>query len=241
MEQVYIISHDGKPIGITEEPEAMGGLSWFHSNCMAYSMDHALTHEGYSIEAAEPDCSDVSALLSAIAERIGLRAEFAFVPFSQSKNSKMESGLGEPWKSLNWSVKLSKGAAKMETHYGQGVAYCPAHGAKRWEGNRHVEARAIEIEIETGKHASSMFGGEPRASAKAIDPPSIGDVLHSLALDSNVLESGGFEDWAAELGYSTDSRKAEAIYRECVDQSLALQRMLGLRALSEIRLAARFN
>lgn len=38
-----------------------------------------------------------------------------------------------------------------------------------------------------------------------------------------------FEDWADDLGYNTDSRKAEAIFRACVDSTMTLRTMLGER------------
>lgn len=50
----------------------------------------------------------------------------------------------------------------------------------------------------------------------------------SLALDSQGLESSrGFEDWAAEYGFDTDSRKAEKLYKACLDVSEKLKRFLG--------------
>lgn len=46
--------------------------------------------------------------------------------------------------------------------------------------------------------------------------PSLEDVLHSLLSDGEAFfNAQSFEDWASEYGYETDSRKAEAIYREC--------------------------
>lgn len=65
--------------------------------------------------------------------------------------------------------------------------------------------------------------------------PEAAGVLYCLASDAGgVQNSRGFEDWAADLGYDADSRKAEAIYRACCDMALALQRWLGLEKYAQL-------
>lgn len=260
-DSVYIITHDGKPVGITRESEQMGGLSWFHDNCRAYSMEHALKHEGYTIEQREPDCREVADIMEGIAGRLGIVAEFEFVPFSRSRNAKPDSGFGDgkPWKSLNWIVRLKRTASSrepfLETDYGQGVAYAPASSAKpRGVGTGDASSRyfaglrerAIDAEIETGRvheFGDSMMMSRDgiRDTRKPVPEPRLGDVLQSLASDSRVLDEGGFEQWAESLGYDTDSRKAESIYRACTDIAAKLQSNLGRRALEELQLAGEFN
>jgi hypothetical protein len=54
------------------------------------------------------------------------------------------------------------------------------------------------------------------------------DVLNALASDSSMVENAGsFEGWANELGYDTDSRKAEKIYKVCIKQAEKLKSFLG--------------
>lgn len=60
-------------------------------------------------------------------------------------------------------------------------------------------------------------------------------VLYSLTMDSSVLDAGGFENWAAEYGYDTDSRNAESIYRECLDIALKLRGAIGDAGLSALQ------
>jgi len=58
--------------------------------------------------------------------------------------------------------------------------------------------------------------------------PSAEDVLDCLASESSYVENAqGFEDWASELGYDTDSRKAERTYNICCTQAGKLKRFLG--------------
>lgn len=57
--------------------------------------------------------------------------------------------------------------------------------------------------------------------------PPASDVLQSLHCDVSSADET-FESWAAEFGYDEDSRKAEAIWRQCQDEARALRRFLGL-------------
>jgi hypothetical protein len=53
---------------------------------------------------------------------------------------------------------------------------------------------------------------------------------------TSVLDSGSFEEWAADYGFDTDSRKAETTYRACLDIALKLRNGIGedgLRKLQE--------
>lgn len=237
-EQLYVISRDGKPVGIVRDNPATGPLSWFHREHSG-SMDNALQYEGYSVAEGEPDCNDVAAILEGIAERVGLTAEFEFVPFSRSRNAKPQTGEKTPWKGLNWNVTLKRsGRAILTTDYGQGVAYAPAYS--RFPQRTREAEEAIDIEIETGREASRIGGGL-HASTRKIKPPRLGDVLQSLASDARVLDQGTFEDWASSLGYDTDSRSAEAIWQACVNIATALRAALGARTLEELQLAAEFN
>lgn len=237
------ICRDAKRIGFVDDNDeaGLGVLGWFHANVHSSSMAHALEHEGYSVEPVDAvDCQTVEADLGGLAERLGLSADFTFVPFSASRNAKAAPGADRPWQSLNWKCTLKRfGRPFLTTDYGQGVAHCPAE-KRKWPIAAD-KARAVAAEIETGREAlPGMFGGTPRAG-KPIAPPSIGAILSSLAMDSSVLDSGGFEAWASEYGYSTDSRSAESTYRACLENALALQGAIGGRALSELRALASYN
>ena len=58
--------------------------------------------------------------------------------------------------------------------------------------------------------------------------PTAADVLNCLASDSSSVENArSFEDWASDLGYDTDSRKAEKIFKVCEKQAERLKKFLG--------------
>ncbi len=59
-------------------------------------------------------------------------------------------------------------------------------------------------------------------------PPTAHDLLDCLAADAGTVADGqSFEDWAADLGYDTDSRRAERTYRAVVDQTARLRAFLS--------------
>lgn len=66
------------------------------------------------------------------------------------------------------------------------------------------------------------------------DPES---VIYCLVMDSSVLDCGGFEYWADDYGYDTDSRKAETIYRERLDLALKLRAGIGEEGLRKLQVA----
>lgn len=244
---IILIKRDDSVIGFADPHSAIGALEWFAPNVHAYSMDHAIRHEGYSAETVdEIDCGEVSGYLEMIAKRIGLESSFAFVPLSQSRHAKPGAD-GKIWQSLNWRVTLKRSTgskASLVVDYAQGSGNAPASKMKApTPYDRRIREDAIAIECETGNVARKAWGGQDSviASAKAIPAPRLGDVLHSLLLDSDVLDSNGFEDWASDLGYDTDSRAAEKTYRECMEQSQKFRAIVGTHVLSEMRLVSQFN
>lgn len=65
--------------------------------------------------------------------------------------------------------------------------------------------------------------------------PDLASVLDCLASDCATFENArSFEEWAPELGYDPDSRKAERIYRAIGEQYRGLETLLGRDALQEL-------
>ena len=57
--------------------------------------------------------------------------------------------------------------------------------------------------------------------------PKVAGVLDCLSSDSASVDQGDFEGWCSDLGYETDSRKAERIYKACEHQAKRLRNFLG--------------
>ena len=66
------------------------------------------------------------------------------------------------------------------------------------------------------------------------DPPSAEDILACLRMDVQGADAGSFEEWAQELGYDEDFRKAEKIYRAVRDQTAQLRNFLGEDLFNEL-------
>ncbi len=70
---------------------------------------------------------------------------------------------------------------------------------------------AYRIRIWNGAKALTVPWQQGLAYTK---DPELADVLEGLCSDASAGEMD-FEDFCAEFGYDTDSRKAEAIWKEC--------------------------
>lgn len=65
--------------------------------------------------------------------------------------------------------------------------------------------------------------------------PVSADVLNSLALHASAAENArDFDDWCADFGFDTDSRKAWRTYRQCIQLARRLERFLGPTAYAEL-------
>jgi len=158
----------------------------------------------------------------------GVSYNAVFVPQSQSRNK------DETRPSLNWRVTIAKDNVRLETDYMQGCAYLPhySHAFAKFP----VYEAAVREACETGKSriipAKSAYdaaqGDRAVPIVREIPAPEFVDVLYSLVSDASVIDFPGFEEWAREYGYDTDSRKAEQMYRECLDTALKLRAIVDL-------------
>jgi hypothetical protein len=170
--------------------------------------------------------SDVVAILE-------LTVDSTFIPWSESRNAK------EDRPSLNWHVTIKhKGREILSTDYSAGYGHCPASKASvKAMGNQNSVMRDAHIrwECEHGyESAPSSNLNTIYCRGKPLTPKPL-DVLSSLVLDAAALDCRDFEEWASDLGYDTDSRKAEAIYRACLDIGLKMRAALGDANLQNLR------
>lgn len=170
--------------------------------------------------------------LAAIISELGLTISATFVPWSKSRSFKAGAKLTE--RSLNWRIVVQRnGRDVMTTDYTAGIAHCPSYQAPPFGRGFSIDhAHAIEIETETGR--SQM----PTRGTRAHILPDTLDVIASLALEASAIDARDFEEWASDFGYDTDSRKAEGIYRACLDTALKLRAALGEGDLQRLRAAA---
>ena len=173
--------------------------------------------------------------IAAILEDLKLTVDAQFIPFSQSRNK------AEKHPSLNWIVTVKRdGRDVLSTDYMSGMGHCPAYNRKvptAWgRPARMWQPMACAAECENG-HDLGIFTswrGFRHEKSKPILPDAV-DVFYSLVADAGVLDAGGFEEWAAEYGYDTDSRDAEAIYRACLEIALKLRSAIGAAGLEKLQ------
>lgn len=177
-------------------------------------------------------------ILAAAAE-LGLTMSAEFVPLSKSRNAnETMPDSKRKRRSLNWKVTIKRnGVAFLLTDYSAGEAHCPAYKLST-KGARGVSPsdkyRTIARECEEGKAMTIRPWGEHGGAAIM---PDFADVLYSLSMDSDVLDAGGFEGWALELGYDIDSRKAEETYKACLEIALKMRSAIGDAGLIVLRTA----
>lgn len=168
--------------------------------------------------------------IEAVAAELGITMTTVFVPWSQSRNK------GEKQPSLNWEVTLHRkvgpgdgGVTVLTTDYSAGYGHCPSYKPRA----TIFSDKAVRFEC---KHGHAALGDNDCCftAGKAI-LPEFADVLHSLASEAEVLDRSSFEEWASELGYDTDSRKAEGVYRACLEIALKLRNALGEDGLKKLQ------
>lgn len=180
-------------------------------------------------ESAERDAR-IDALLS----ELGLTMTAVFVPFSQAEKWETEKGK-PPQETITHRCDIFRDRNASPANriwsgeFHQGIGCLPA-----WmhTGRRTLDMNeAIKQAIETGKYpaARGMW------SSKKVAPPALRDVMHSILMDASAIDEGSFEEWAPNLGYDPDSRKAEAIYRACLETALKLRAALGDANLARLR------
>jgi hypothetical protein len=73
-------------------------------------------------------------------------------------------------------------------------------------------------------------GDRPVRTIMASDngPPEVADVVDAVAAEAAVLEeTGSFEEWALQMGFDSDSRHGERVYRTVRRQARLLRALLG--------------
>jgi len=182
----------------------------------------------------------------------GLTFTFKFLPQSIAEKQRNGiKGLG-----LHWVLTIKREGRKQDAppwfNYWQGVGHIPHYQeGERKFGKFKAWRDYLADACETGEYLPSNrmeLSGDrkqiltvqedlmlrSRAYRKAVPVPTVGCVLSCLVLDSYVLGMG-FEEWAEEYGYDPESRKAEATFNECLEQTNRLIKAVGLDGLRKMQ------
>jgi hypothetical protein len=109
---------------------------------------------------------------------------------------------------------------------GHGITAAATYVGTEADGGVYFDVWAVKLTMEgTDRTMATMFHMGIGHNGMA---PTVVDVLSSFTADAAGIENaGGFEEWADEYGYDTDSRKAEDTYNATRRQTDQLAEFLG--------------
>lgn len=141
-----------------------------------------------------------------------------FVPQRLSRNA------SEKTRTLNWKITFAYepnvSPAAIILDYQQGIGHAP--NPEKLKQNTIAKVEMEDVASETGRVGHTRLIG-----------PAAADVLYSVCLDSTENYSC-FEQWAADIGFDTDSRKAEQIYNDCKIQTARAVKLFGSALFAEL-------
>lgn len=115
--------------------------------------------------------------------------------------------------SHTFAVKLDRNGQSFETEYTAGCAH-----------RHYASHRSGPIEFDY----NGLITVDELAERKRTIPnhPTLADVVNCIVSDAQAVADGqSFEDFAADMGWDEDSRKAEKCYHGCRDAYFALVRL----------------
>jgi len=201
-------------------------------------MGHECIHCGHGLEVqgdkevcVNPDCSFLQGepeeiKVEEFIKSIGLTMECQYIGIKTEKDKGPE---GKPVEHTmdEWSCTLSRDKQSMTIPFKQGLAHrkTTSRSIIKAFGYGHgltsKQVKQYERESYKMKPEKWIAMSEPVA-------PELDNVLDCLRSDSECWEnSRNFEDFCSELGYDTDSRKAESIYKACGEIAKELKFLLG--------------
>jgi hypothetical protein len=125
----------------------------------------------------------------------------------------------KPWPHFAWNCTLTyEGRTLDVSNYRAGLAHC----TRRYSvGGWPRKGEVPETPSNPGHGGGSDWMLKPT-------PPSAFDVLYCVVMDAQCYENArDLEDFCADMGYDPDSRKAEAMYKACDEESKRLRQWLG--------------
>jgi len=153
-----------------------------------------------------------------------LEYKAVFIPQSKSRNKDATIP------TLNWRICLSNPPRRVttfETDYQQGIGHIPKCQQTHSPKAKTVNLAQYERQVaESGKY-SEKIQMNSLSLWLPLPKPNLVDVLSCLVLECDTLNYPGFEDWAMEFGYDSDSRKTKHLYQKCLDVALRFKYFVG--------------
>lgn len=139
--------------------------------------------------------------------------------FKEIRRRSLENKIDKQWPAAHFEVTLVIKGRTWVTEYSMG-------------GGHFKRCRTLAGEIKPTKDVRAERIDHPIVAAG--EGPTLADVFYSLMSDG---DSGNetFEDFCLNCGYDTDSRTAEAMWRECVNTSIKLRGSFSANELETLR------
>lgn len=152
--------------------------------------------------------------------------------------TKMDHSEGA-WNALKYVVTIFyKQRLITTTNYSMGVGHIPGYSLIGFRGRGMTIHEESMVNTILAKGAGEIISVAKQTQLSLVVKPirpKLVDVMYSLLSDGSAIDHADFESWAQEYGYDTDSRKAEATYRLCLDIGLKFRAVLGEAKLAEMR------
>lgn len=148
------------------------------------------------------------------------------------------------WPHISYSIRLLfKGKPVLSTEYKLGVGHVRIKKARpdgimqpwterertllyTWQSHPHTSFQDKQLQADVAA----------KLAIQQKVAPQLDDVLRSLLMDGEAFfNAQSFEGWADDFGYDKDSRKAEAIYRECDNTGRKLAAAIPADVLAKAR------
>jgi len=145
---------------------------------------------------------------------------------------------GEKHPQLHWNIELSTpGRKPFSIPYSEGIAHVKGYLPHKTHGRTmhdQEQEEKFRLTCETGKlykYFSSRGFDFPIGTQP---PPSIHDVFYCLCSDSDCMDDT-FSGWASNLGYDSDSIKAQKIYQQCIEQTIQVKALFTCAQWERLR------
>jgi hypothetical protein len=136
------------------------------------------------------------------------------------------------WAHDRWEITISYEGRSLSTEYKTGLGH---RALARGTNKTFKGLVAMYYGKRVDGTATANMNVEQAAMAGLIVPvkPDLVDVMHSLLMDAGGA-SETFENWCANFGYDSDSRRALNTYLECQKISDSMNKVLGQKMVQDL-------
>lgn len=169
------------------------------------------------------------------AEKHGITVRLTAKPYGEVDRRDEKN----PWPHVAYQVELCIGGKAMPITWREGVGLVKLPGKMPPSllmskyGSLYYAMRKNPYAKFTDIQGMADIAAAVAVSEKRI--PSVSDMLCNLSDSLCTFEdAGSFEEFAADFGYDSDSRKAEKLYNDVMDEGRKLKALLGHKLADEL-------